>query len=555
MNVNMQRLLDGWIKMHRILVRVLLGWLISSSLAVVGCAPRDDQRGAPRLRINGEKVTGQYLASGDNHVVFRGMPYAAPPVGDLRWRPPAPYRTATGSRDALEFAPPCPQPDGAQGNVSWYWDVAEGFGQEPGVVPPMGDTSEDCLYLNIWSTNWRGRAKHPVMVWIHGGSNHTGWSHESLYRGASLARRGVVVVTINYRVGEFGFLAHPALSAESAQHSSGNYGLLDQIAALRWVQEHIDQFGGDPDRVTIFGESAGGANVGYLMASPEAKGLFHRAISQSGGYQMNDSRTLEFEEARGRKLARALRVEEGGDVAAALRRLTAQEILQASALFADEVDYGPNVDGWVLPDTPAAIFESGQQNDVPLIVGANANEWSMYVDPEMDLGTYNKTLQESFGELALIAVELYPVTKTKNISISYDRWKTNEFFLCPSKRMAAAMENVNSPVFFYLFSRVTPGGESIGAYHGAELAYVFGTQEDWMLWAQDDWRLSNTIARYWVQFAATGDPNGDDLMEWPAFESATGRFMEFGRRHRIRTGLQAEACLVHDEVERRLAGG
>lgn len=555
MNVNMRPQRNGWIKMHRILVCVFLVLSTACPLGLVSCASPDDQRKAPNVRISGEKLTGQYLASGDNHVVFKGVPYAAAPVGDLRWRAPAPYQARTESRAAVGFAPACPQPDGAQGNVSWYWDVAEGFGQARSVVPPMGEVSEDCLYLNIWSTNWRGRSKQPVMVWMHGGSNHKGWSHESLYRGAALARRGVVVVSINYRLGEFGFLAHPALSQESPQRSSGNYGLLDQIAALRWVQEHIEEFGGDPGRVTIFGESAGGANVGYLMASPEAKGLFHRAISQSGGYQMNDSRTLKFEQSRGIKLARALGVEGEADVAAALRGLSVEEILQASALFADEVDYGPNVDGWVLPDTPAAIFESGRQNDVPLIVGANANEWSMYADPEMDLGAYNKTLQESFGELALIAVDLYPVTKSENISRSFDRWKTNEFFLCPSKRMAAAMEHVSSRAYLYLFNRVTPGGESIGAYHGAELTYVFETQENWMLWDQDDWRLSNRIARYWVQFAATGDPNGGKLLEWPAYEPDTGRYMEFGRRVRVGAGLQTEACLIHDEVARRHAGG
>ena len=540
--------------MHRILVCVQFVLLVLCSYSLSSCIA-DDQRKAPTVRINGEKLVGQYLASSESRVVFKGVPYAAAPVGDLRWRAPEPYRAETAIREAHEFAPPCPQPDGEHGNVSWYWDVAEGFGQTQDVVPPMGDTSEDCLYLNIWSSNWRGRARQPVMVWIHGGSNHTGWSHEWLYQGASLARRGVVVVSINYRLGEFGFLAHPALTEDSPRRSSGNYGLLDQIAALRWVRDHIEDFGGDPERVTIFGESAGGANVGYLMASPEATGLFHRAISQSGGYQMNDSRTLEFEEARGRQLARALRVEGQTDVAAALRALSVQEILQASALFADEVDYGPNVDGWVLPDTPAAIFASGRQNDVPLIIGANANEWSMYVDPEMDLGDYNRTLQETFGELALIAVELYPVTRTENISSSYDRWKTNEFFLCPSKRMAAAMENVSSSSYFYLFSRVTPGGESIGAYHGAELTYLFETQEEWMPWAQDDWRLSNTMARYWVQFAATGDPNDDDLLEWPAYDLATDRILEFGRRPRVRAGLQIEACLIHDEAERRLAGG
>lgn len=537
--------------MHRILVRFLVLLLVPCSLALVACVSNEEERNAPSVRVNGERVTGKYLASGENHIVFKGIPYAAAPVGDLRWRPPMPYRGKTSGRQALKFAPPCPQPDGAEGNVSWYWDVAEGFGQARSVVPPMAETSEDCLYLNIWSTNWGGRLKQPVMVWIHGGRNHTGWSHESLYQGASLARRGVVLVSVNYRVGEFGFLAHPVLSEESPQHSSGNYGLLDQIAALRWIHENIGEFGGDPDRVTIFGESAGGANVGYLMASPEARGLFHRAISQSGGYQMNDYRTLQFEEARGQKFARAMGVAGEIDVAGALRELSVREILEASALFAGEVEYGPNVDGWVLPDSAAAIFESGRQNDVPLMVGINANESSMYLDPEMNLITYNKTLQESFGELALVAVELYPVTKSSDIARSYERWKTNEFYVCPSKRMAVAMEHRSSQAYFYLFSRVTPGGEALGAYHGAELAYIFETREDWMPWAQHDWRLSNTIARYWVQFAATGDPNGDDLIEWPAYKPDTDRYLEFGQRPRVQAGLEAEACIIHGEVERR----
>lgn len=459
--------------------------------------------GPPRVVVHGTMFTGARF--GDEHeVAFKGIAYAVPPVGELRFRPPRPLEFTEGEKTATEFPPICPQPVGESGGLSWYWDIAEAFGQERSVVAPTPRWDEDCLYLNVWSANWNGEVLQPVMVWIHGGANHTGWSYESLYHGETLARRGVVVVSINYRVGVFGFLAHESLTAESVSGASGNYGLLDQIEALKWVQRNIEAFGGDPNRVTIFGESAGAADVGYLLLSPLAKGLFHRAISQSGGYQVSDFRDLADEEARGQKLA-----ERVGN----LRAVSAAKLLEEAAALGSEQDYGPNIDGWALPGAPARLHLEGRQQAIPLLIGANADEWSMYVPEGLEPAEYD----------------------------ARQRQGTNEYFVCPSQFVARTMAEVDTLAYLYYFTRALPGSGAYRAYHGAELAYVFGTAETWHRWESVDEHLNEMMMNYWVQFAKTGNPNSEGLPYWPPFGEGDA-YMELGDTIRAGTGLEAEIC-------------
>ena len=313
--------------------------------------------------------------------VFRGIPYAAPPVGELRWRPPEPHVPRAGNQDASRFGSACPQ---LQGNPDWHRDVAQKFGWSPDEIPDLTDIREDCLYLNVWSQNLNGDAPQPVMVWIHGGNNIDGFSHEPHYFGHNLAKRDVVVVSINYRLGALGFMAHPALTAESDRKVSGNYGLLDQIAALEWVRDNIASFGGDPDRVTVFGESAGAGDIGTLIASPLARGLFRRAIIQSGGYPLYNTATVSDDAVFGVKLMSALGVGDGPGQLEKMRALSWQEIVAAVPSAAPGSFTGAVVDGWLLPEPAADIFEAQEQNPTEIVIGSNANEWLMYLTQPVD---------------------------------------------------------------------------------------------------------------------------------------------------------------------------
>jgi para-nitrobenzyl esterase len=493
------------------------------------------------VTIGGEVFEGAFLGKSRSDVTFKGIPYAAPPVGEFRWKPPQPVEPREGILQATEYSAACPQTDG---NVVFTRDIARALDQDPALVPDLGETSEDCLYLNVWTANWGSEDKRPVMLWIYGGANIWGTAEEIPYDGANLARKGVVVVTFNYRVGVFGFLAHAVLTAESPHRSSGNYGLLDQIEALKWVQRNIAAFGGDPQRVTIFGESAGGEDVAYLVASPLAKGLFHRAISQSGGYPVRDMRTLASEEARGERLPRELGVERSDGVLTALRDKSAAEVLAAAADFG----FGANVDGWVLTDKPDRMFANGKQNDVPLIIGANSDEWTTMIPyyPEVDLEGFREQIGTRYGDLSERALSLYPVSEPDDVEKAVLEWQTDDVFLCPSKRMAGWMDKVESPAYFYYFTRVLPssGGQQLGAYHAAEIAYVFDNlvDEAWVPREAVDARLADIMSSYWVRFAATGDPNREGLPPWPTYDRESDRYLELGEEITAGAGLRREFC-------------
>ena len=482
---------------------------------------------------------------------FRGIPYAEPPVGPLRWRPPRPVAPWDGVRRADSFGPVAPQPP--VGARSLY---------NPGREPQ----SEDCLYLNVWTAAGPGD-RRPVLVWLHMGaylfgSGSAGPGPRSLYDGEQLARAGAVVVTLNHRLGRLGFLAHPGLTAESGHRASGNYGLMDQIAALEWVRRNIAAFGGDPDLVTLFGLSAGSYTVSHLMASPAAAGLFHRAIGQSGAAfgpagetcgQNDLIQHLDAAERTGMRLAEAL----GARSAAELRDLSPARLMSIPAP-SDEparwtMNLGPQrmprgsfeggypiVDGHVLPREVHAVFAAGEQHDVPLITGSTANERSG-VPGLATLEDHLLDAREEYGELAGRFLELYPAQDDAQAFRASNRSVADRIFVAQNWAWARMhSRTATCPTFYYHFSRVPPIPPSVeleerepGAFHSAEIPYVFrhvgreGHGRDWD-WRAVDERLSEAMSGYWLAFAETGDPNGAGRPAWPRFHADAPVAMHLG---------------------------
>jgi para-nitrobenzyl esterase len=439
--------------------------------------------------------------------VYKGIPYAAAPVGDLRWKPPKAAKGWSGVREAKEFGANCMQQPYAQGSLYYQ---------------PMTTVSEDCLYLNVWTAAKSEKEKRPVMVWIHGGALTRGSGSTPTYDGEAFAAKGVVLVTINYRLGLFGFMAHPELTKESDRGSSGNYGILDQIAALEWVQKNIKAFGGDPGRVTIFGESAGSWSVNCLMATPLANGLFHRAIGESGG-SFGDSLRLADAEKAGEKLAASV----GAKSIADLRAKSAEDLLK--------LDTGarPNVDGWMLPAPIATIFANGQHNDVPLIVGSNADEGTAFVPASMKQSPeqFKAAAERRFGPEAADYLKIYPASNDAEVRSSMLAAFRDERFSWQMRTWARlASTKGSSKAYLYFFKRVPPGPQAnvYGAFHASEIAYVFGNLAPSRPWEEADRKLSAAMQQYWINFATSGDPNGKGLPKWPAYDKSRDEHMEFG---------------------------
>jgi para-nitrobenzyl esterase len=448
-------------------------------------------------------------ARSDGLTIYRGVPYAAPPLGDLRWREPQPVVPWTGVRAADRFAPAC-----LQKGVSM-----------PGETPPTVD--EDCLYLNIWTPARKASERLAVIVWIHGGGYSTGSASMPLYWGDRLAHRGVVVVTLAYRLGPLGWLAHPELTRESPHRSSGNYGLMDQLAALQWIQRNIEAFGGDPKRVTIAGQSAGAMAVSELMASPRAKGLFQRAIAESGGLfepiKVAPDYFLTNAEVVGEKYVTSL----GVSSIAELRKLPASRLLGGNAARITH----PVIEPYVLPVSPYEVFASSQQNDVPLLIGSNSEEGRSLVDlSKVKAATFAADLATSFGPLPPALIAAYPhgsdaearqarLDLERDLRFGWDMWTWARLQV----RTGA------SAVYYYSFQQRPPfPKDSVyagwGASHYAELWYVFShlNQEPWH-WSPGDYRLADEVSSYWVNFAKSGNPNGHGLPVWPAFTAENGR--------------------------------
>jgi para-nitrobenzyl esterase len=520
--------------------RLAQALIFAAAIVFVPTASADDSE---RVTIAYGTVQGTTRASGVR--AFLGIPYAAPPVGKLRWMPPQPVKVWDGVRVCTSSGPWCPQP-------------APLFGNE------TGPQDEDCLYLNVWSPEPQENVRFPVMVWIHGGGWTTGSGAQSMYDGERLAQEGIVVVTINYRLGPFGFFAHPLLSAESGNGTSGNYGMMDQIEALRWVKQNIAAFNGDKDCVTIFGESAGGGSVARLLVSPPAAGLFHRAIIQSSGlegynahlrYHWYDSEPMEVV---GERIAAQL-VPKTTDMLGDLREKSWQEILRVSApetgLFRKGNSFHPIVDGMVIPDDPRLMLERGNMHDVPVLLGANANEATIFtksvrIKNEQD---YKAVIQKEFDERSGDILRLFPV-QNGNAKKAFNDVTGIMGFVSGTRRLASTLSSVGKGnVFLYHFSRVPPSVllKELGAFHSAEIPYIFGHPEAWSprkRAADIDKALSDTMLSAWVRFAKTGDPNGGTLPAWPAYDPKSDACMEFGDVVAVRTNLHREACDLSDAI-------
>lgn len=471
--------------------------------------------------------------------VYLGVPYATPPVGSLRWKPPQPAAPWKDVRACTEFGPACPQPRQQEG----------------------GKYSEDCLYLNVWTPARKAGMRLPVMVWIHGGGFNFGAASQAEYHGANLARKGVVVVTLNYRLGPLGYLVHPGLDRESPGTTSGNYGLLDQMAALKWVRRNIAAFGGDPGNVTIFGQSAGSRSVSLLLLSPQARGLFHKAIAQSGGpilgsellnpaFNGNKSSVSEMGETLARRLGC-----EGPNALGCMRAKTATQVVAAAAcdtsLFAEEIFFAPVFDGSVLPRDPVSTLRSGRQQPVPVIAGSTANEGALYLTGEknLDLPRYEKFLEARFGPQTREARAMFPAATDADVPGAIDRLITVGANAQPARFTAGNAAKTGNRAWLFHFTRVpaTRLAKAGGAHHGVDLAYVFGNLDEPGAYDLTDRSLSDQMMGYWVNFARTGDPNGPGLPAWPAFTVANEAHMEFGDTVRPGARLYKDECQFIEE--------
>ena len=440
--------------------------------------------------------------------IFKGVPFAAPPVGDLRWKPPQPVAKWTGTRKATEFGPRCMQ--------------ARVFSD---MVFRDSGPSEDCLTLNVWTPAQSPKEKLPVMVWIYGGGFVAGGSSEPRQDGEQLAKLGVVVVSMNYRLGVFGFLSHPELTKEAGKRAaSGNYGLLDQQAALEWVRRNISGFGGDPGKVTIFGESAGSFSVSAQMASPLNEGLFHRAIGESGAMFSATlaPRPLRDAEAFGVEFGKRI----GADSLSDLRGKPAAELLDA-AQKQQGLRFSPNIDGYFLPDHPAAIFAAGKQLHIPLIAGWNADESNYrayFAKLEPTAANYAERARAQFGENAAEFLKLYPGETDEEAKLSARDFAGDQFIAFSTWRWLEMHSRTGrSAVWRYRFDQVPPATPSRGAYHSAEIEFVFGALVSKSLpWRTGDYKVSSMMMRYWTNFAKFGNPNGPGVPMWPKYDEATG---------------------------------
>ena len=448
--------------------------------------------------------------------VFEGIPYAAAPVGTLRWKPPHPVEPWPVVRNADRYMPACEQIYLQPSSTAFFGDYEV--------------KSEDCLYLNVWTPANSASAKLPVMVWIHGGGFRMGSATERLHHGEHLAAKGVVFVSLNYRLGVFGFLAHPELTKESGHGASGNYGLMDQIAALEWVKRNIGAFGGDSNRIMIFGESAGSGSVSYLQASPLAKGLFQRAVGESGGsFSGRNVARLPAAEEGGYKFARSV----SAPSLAELRKAPASELLQASSSNAaapgtpGAFAFGPIVDGYVIPEDVYLIFAKGRQNDVPVIAGSNSDEGTTLRlhPPELDTPAEQAELKA-----------LYPPGTEEKIVSGGMLWTAETW-----AKLVSASGKTHAWEYYFSHHPPFPTGQpfardvtKLGAHHSAEIIYVFDNLDirktrNWPYTAWDR-QLADMMSSYWVNFATNGNPNGKGLPNWPAFNEKDVQVIEFGDR-------------------------
>ena len=454
--------------------------------------------------------------------IFKGIPFAAPPIGALRWKAPQPAPDWNGVRQCSAFAasPFQPKPEPF---LCW---------SEEFIAPPE-PLSEDCLYLNVWTAAKNNKEKRPVFVWIYGGGFSSGSAACAIYDGEEMAKRGIVFVSINYRVGPFGFLAHPELSKEQ-NNASGNYGLLDQIAALQWIQKNIAAFGGDPGKVTIAGQSAGSMSVNALLASPLAKGLFNGAILQSGG--LLSSRipaTLKNAEAIGVELQKktgATNIDE-------LRNKSAEEILKASQSLG-ALRMGLTLDGYVLPADITNHFKEGKHHNVPLLIGWVTGDALLFGKPDITSEKFIQQANEKYGEQAPEFLKIFPAGNDTEAQQSQSRLALLNFASFPAYLLA---EYNDKPSFLYQVSHIPtdkPGFPDYGAFHTSEVPYTLHTLHLWKRpWQQHDYDVQELMSSYWIQFIKSGNPNGNGLPQWKPYSKAEGAILEIDNTTTLKPAL------------------
>ena len=442
--------------------------------------------------------------------IYKGIPFAAPPVGALRWKAPQPVTHWQNVKKCDAFAaspmqnPPVP--------FAMY--------TAPYLIP-TSPISEDCLYLNVWTTAKSSAEKKPVMVWIYGGGFVSGGTACAIYDGENMAKKGVVFVSIPYRVGVFGFMAHPELTKESNGKASGNYAFLDQVAALHWVQNNIEAFGGDPNNVTIIGQSAGAFSVCALTASPVAKGLFKRAIAESGGMFISNDRiqNLQTAEKNGEALAQKLHANSIED----LRKIPADSLQKLSGDFSA----GPVIDGYVLPKDVYSIYTDHQQNDVAILNGWNADDGFPPNVPNPS--EYSDQSKKKFGSLANEYLKAFPGNSSAEVAKSLMAFNRDELFAWQAYTWAKLQTaKSKNPVYVYLFKRTSPGEKQYGAFHSSEIPFTLNNLQTWNLnWTNADKKLADVMSDYWVNFAKTGNPNSSALPEWKPFNTSENKIMNF----------------------------
>jgi len=496
----------------------------------------------PRVQLEEGVVQG---SSSRTVSAFLGIPFAAPPLGDLRWRPPQPPARWAGVRKADRFGASCTQErvPADHGLGPWtaeYW--------------VSGPVDEDCLYLNVWTPAKTAAGRLPVLFWIHGGGFNQGSSSVPIYDGASLAARGLVVVSANYRVGVYGFLAHPELRSDAGPEGTGNFGLRDQIAALRWIQKNVTVFGGDPAHVTIAGQSAGAASVHDLILSPLARGLFQQSIAQSGsgmGIPLPSSSTAEhngvqFAQAAGVKSISGLRKLSTIQLSEALRKFSHGEMFGGRS-------FTPYADGVLLPTDPDSAARSGHFNDTPMLTGLTNDEGSA-LSPDyriLDPAEFRTALEKRYGKDWRMFEAIYPPDRAESAGpqLSRDRGIAAMLLWTEQRNQTGKF-----PVYCYLYSHPEPGTDSAryGVFHSSEIPYVFNTLDKSpdRPFAADDGEIANTMGRYWVNFVTTGNPNGPGLAAWPKCDRK-GRIMELGQRFESRAALtRQQSQLFHEYVRR-----
>jgi len=458
--------------------------------------------------------------------VFKGIPFAASPAGENRWKAPQPAAKWDGAKKADTFSLTCTT--GAGGGAG-----KGGKGGGKGGPPTSG---EDCLYLNVWTTAQSANEKRPVIFWSYGGGFTGGSGSEPRYDGEALAKKGVIFVTYNYRLGALGFFAHPELAKESSHNTSGNYGVMDTIAALRWVQKNIAAFGGDPNRVTIDGESAGAIMIATMVGSPEGKGLFQRAMGQSGawmGLSMTKMRTRQQAEETGAKAA-------GSNSIAQLRAMSLEDLGQNLR----GVQAGPIVDGWLVPEDLSITFAKGQQNKVDVLVGSNQDEGTFagFARP------ITADQAKSYGDDSSEFMRLYPAGTTEDATKS-GLMLTRDQVAWHMRTWAQMQVKTGKKAYVYYFTRVAPGQEARGATHTAELAYMFGNPPA-QGWTDVDRQLSDQMMNYWVNFATTGDPNGKGLPSWQTYNGGKndGKAMVFGNTTEFGTQVDVPRLKLFDHA-------